>query len=446
MSNDLALYDKIASPMDAAKQLGDWIHKSQLFGTACVEQANVIALECLARGVPPMDLANTYHVIGNKLTMKADVMGGRFQALGGKIKTIERSATRAAVDLTYEGDTTAFSFTAEEAMCEPSTYNYAKKDENEVVEAIADPAKRKKLIDAKKMSIKPKYATPRSLMQMLWARLISDAVRTICPKVNSGTYAPEDFGTSVAEDSDDTIDVEIVKADTAPKYVPKEEPVKQAAESTAATSPSTPAATPASATVDPRDQPCDAKHTERIRELWFALGCTESQIKEQLAKRNVNSARSLTVGQAEILIGNLEKALEKKGAKPQEPPATTSSSTTTTAADPASFVKEGAPKSVEDFATSVRDSARASDEAINRVRALILDIDKANGNKKCLGEIKTFLDGLGKRLADLTVAGVQKLTQALMDKNLVAFFDFALHNQGAWSQADQGGEKTASGK
>lgn len=439
MSNDLALYDKIASPMDAAKQLGDWVHKSQLFGTACVEQANVIALECLARGVPPMDLANTYHVIGNKLTMKADVMGGRFQALGGKIKTIERSATRAAVELTYEGETTPFSFTAEEAMCEPSTYNYAKKDENEVVEAIADPAKRKNLIDAKKMSIKPKYATPRSLMQMLWARLISDAVRTICPKVNSGTYAPEDFGTSVAEDSDDTIDVEVVKAEPALKHAPKEEPVKPAAESPPATSA---AAYPA---VDPRDEPCDSKQTERIRELWFALGCTESQIKEQLSKRNVNAVRSLTVGQADILIGNLEKALEKKSAKPTE--ATPSKTDATTAAvEPASFVKENAPKSVEDFATSVRDSARASDEAINRVRSIILDIDKANGSKKCLGDIKTFLDGQGKRLADLTVAGVQKLTQALMDKNLVAFFDFALHNPGAWSQADRGGEKQAPGK
>jgi len=261
--------------------------------------------------------------------------------------------------------------------------------------------------------------------------------------VNSGTYAPEDFGTSVAEDNDDTIDVEIVKAEPAPKYVPKEEPVKPAAE----TPPSAPATPPASAAVDPRDQPCESKQSERIRELWFALGCTESQIKEQLAKRNVNAVRSLTVGQAEILIGNLEKALEKKGAKPQEPAATQqSASTTSTAADPTTFVKDGAPKSVEDFATSVRDSARASDEAINRVRAIILDIDKANGNKKCLGEIKTFLDGLGKRLADLTVAGVQKLTQALMDKNLVAFFDFALHNQGAWSQADQGGEKPAPGK
>lgn len=432
MSNDLVLYDKIANPLDAAKTLGDWVHKSQLFGTACVEQANVIALECLARGVPPMDLANTYHVIGNKLTMKADVMGGRFQALGGKIKTIERSAARAAVELTYEGDTTPFSFTADEAMCEPSTYNYAKKDENEVVEAIADPAKRKKLIDVKKMSIKPKYATPRSLMQMLWARLISDAVRTICPKVNSGTYAPEDFGTSVGDD-DAVVDVEIVKSEPAPKYSAKEEPVKAAADT-----PKQEEKKPDAAAVDPQTLPCDSKHSQRIQELWTALGCTESQIKEQLAKREVNAVRSLTVGQAGILIGNLEKALAKKQGT-TTPAASSPASTPIPSATPDTFVKPGAPKSVEEFANSVRDSARIDEAAVIRIRSLIVDINKANGNKKCFEEIKAFLDGQGKSLTDLTVAGSQKLMQSLMEKNLVAFFDFALHNPGTWSSASPGG-------
>lgn len=424
MSNDLTLYQKIANPLDAAKMLGDWVHKSQLFGTACAEQANVIALECLARGVPPMDLANTYHVIGNKLTMKADVMGGRFQALGGKIKVVERSASRAAAELTYEGETIPFSFTAEEAMCEPSTYNYGKKDENEVVEAISDPAKRKKLIDAKKMSIKPKYATPRSLMQMLWARLISDAVRTICPKVNSGTYAPEDFGTSVGDD-DSVVDVEIVKAEPTPRAAPKEEPVKPAAEP-----PKQEEKKPEPAAVDPQSQPCDSEQSNRIRELWTALGCTEAQIKEQLAKREVNAVRSLTVGQAAILIGNLEKALAKK---------TGATATSLPPATPETFTPASAPKSVEEFANSVRDSARVSETAVNRIRALIVDINKANGNKKCFEEVKAFLDGQGKALSDLTVTGSQKLTQALMEKNLVAFFDFALHNPGTWSSASPGG-------
>lgn len=435
MANELALYDKIPNPMDAARQLGEWVHKSQLFGTACTEQANVIALECLARGVPPMDLANTYHVIGNKLSMKADAMAGRFQKLGGKIKVVERSGKRAAVEVYYEGVTTSFSYTADEALSEPSTYNYAKKDENDVVEAIGDSSKRKKLIDTKRMAIKPKYATERSLMQMLWARVISDAIRTVCPMVNAGTYAPEDFGTSV--DDGDVVDVEIVKpepkrtetssSESKPEKTanPKEEPVTSASKEE-------------KPPVDTREQPCSAEQIVRIKELWISLACTKDQIDAMLKKREVNAVKSLTSAQADMLIGNLEKALAKvktdapaEEAKPQSDKPLEES--------PGQFATAGSPASVESTATSVRAESRASEEAVNRVKGLLIDLKKTGAEgERSFEEVKNFLNGMGKRLGDLSVSGLQTFTSALMAKNLVAFFDFALNNPGAWSQADAG--------
>ena len=51
---------------------------------------------------------------------------------------------------------------------------------------------------------KDNWATPRSRMQMLWARVVSDGVRTMAPEICSGIYTPEETAdiVGVAYDTD----------------------------------------------------------------------------------------------------------------------------------------------------------------------------------------------------------------------------------------------------
>jgi hypothetical protein len=52
----------------------------------------------MVRGMPPLTLAEKYHLIQGKLSMRADAMLAEFNARGGKHKIKERSPERVAID------------------------------------------------------------------------------------------------------------------------------------------------------------------------------------------------------------------------------------------------------------------------------------------------------------------------------------------------------------
>ena len=176
--NQLALQNASA----AVHSLGMTIAKSGMFGSLTEVQGDLLSLECFSQHLPPMQLALRYHVIDNKLSMKADAMLAEFNERGGRHKIIARTAERAEVELTWDGYTHAFAFTWEEAKQEPFVYNGKQTD---VLKALGNGGK---------LEVKAKYATPRSRAQMLWARVTSDGVRAMCPGVNFGRYTPEEMG------------------------------------------------------------------------------------------------------------------------------------------------------------------------------------------------------------------------------------------------------------
>lgn len=101
--------------------------------------------------------------------MKADAMLAQFHKLGGKSIINVRTPEEASVTLKYEGVENGFKFTFEEAKKEKFPY---KKDG---------------------ITLKDNWSTPRMRMQMLWARVVSDGIRAICPQVNYGRYTPEEI-------------------------------------------------------------------------------------------------------------------------------------------------------------------------------------------------------------------------------------------------------------
>lgn len=176
----LAVYQRMADPLAAVNQLGKAIALSGMFGCASVDQGIVFALECLTTGIPPLTMCKRYHVIGGRLSMRADFMLAEFHRRGGKSKWIARTADVAHIRLAVPGgESEEFRLTWEEAQKEAFPY-----EGKGVLKLLASGGK---------PELKAQWATPRGRMQMMAARVVSDGIRAIMPEVNEGRYTPEEF-------------------------------------------------------------------------------------------------------------------------------------------------------------------------------------------------------------------------------------------------------------
>lgn len=171
--NEITLYDKL-DPLDAIDRMGEFFAKSGMFGCERVEQGKVLAAVCMAEKKSPIQVLRENHLIDGKLSQRADYMLASFRQRGGKHRVIERSPDRAAVELELDGEKQAFVLTFADACLEPHPWS------------------NKRGPDGKTL-LKTNWATPRARMQMLWARVISDGVRTMCPEVVAGIYTPEEI-------------------------------------------------------------------------------------------------------------------------------------------------------------------------------------------------------------------------------------------------------------
>lgn len=203
----LTVYQKIGDPMQAIEKLGEIIAYSGLFGCTKKEQGQVLAMQCLVEGKPPLELAKTYHMIDGKLSMKADVMLARYLLSGGNVKWIERSSDRVKADFTHRGNTVTIEHTFEEHK---NSGNALGKDGK----------------------LKENWRkVPR---QMLTARVISEGVRLLAPEINFGIYTPEevaDFSNEapVSKPVPKVVQPEVVIESTIDKLEALLEPVEEKA-------------------------------------------------------------------------------------------------------------------------------------------------------------------------------------------------------------------------
>lgn len=321
---NLSIFDRIVDPKETAKQLGAAICESKVFGCSNAGQGEVLAWECLVLRIPPLRLAQTYHLIMGKLTMRADAMLAGLVERGGSYVVRSRTADAASITITYRGQMQTFSLTWEEAKQEPFVYN---EQDSDVVKmwAAKDPKKQP--------TLKTKYSTPRGRMQMLWARVVSDGVRTMAPEVNSGRYTPEEFDGDVIEG----VATPVAEAPA----ITAEQAIQQAEAAYAATCGQAPTLAdsppPAAATEAPapsNDEPGYATKLQRLEIDRLFAACLippvadEGQMSQQAilrAKYGVESLRSLTQEQAATLIGNLTKKAAQMAAEiaaaPAPPPA-----------------------------------------------------------------------------------------------------------------------------
>ena len=174
--NQLSLLGQIDDPLVFIGKLGTSFAVSGMFGCKTEAQGHVLAMHCVMEGQSPLTIMQTYHFIEGKLSMRADAMLGRFITDGGSYEVIQRTPecaeilakSREARSTKEESKGVTFKLTWEEAQKEP-------------------------FVRTKAGTIKDNWNTPRVRMQMLWARVASDMVRTLAPHVVCGAYTPEEL-------------------------------------------------------------------------------------------------------------------------------------------------------------------------------------------------------------------------------------------------------------
>jgi hypothetical protein len=172
-ANSVGIYNKITDPIQAIEKMGEMIWASGMFGCVKPEQGMVLAMQCLAEGKAPLELAKTYHIIEGKLTMRADAMLGRYLTTGGKVKWLVRSDTEVRAVWTKDGNDVEISSTLEEF-------------------------KNNGIALSAKGGLKDNWR--KFPKQMLTARNVSEAVRLLAPQIISGIYTPEEVADFSSQD------------------------------------------------------------------------------------------------------------------------------------------------------------------------------------------------------------------------------------------------------
>lgn len=214
----------ITSVADLEK-IGELFERSGMFGCSKQGQGMVLAMSCHLGGMTPLEFRAKYHLIDGNPCMKAEAMLAEFSRIGGKYRVLARTDERAEVELTMAGQTQKFCLTWDEAKGEPFVW------------------KTDKVTHKPTNELKTNWATSRTRMQMLWARVISDSIRVMAPQVNMGTYTPEEV-----QDFAPTVDVTPPSGEyTPPRAIkepigrkPKTPPATEPATTTPADSPATP--------------------------------------------------------------------------------------------------------------------------------------------------------------------------------------------------------------
>lgn len=148
--------------MPSISKLGMAIARSGMFGCERDEQGIVFALQCIVEKKPPLEMAKTYHVIGGKLSKRADAMLADFRTAGGKWKWADlKDEKRQSAKIEWEGEAYDVEYTIKQA------------------EAAG--------------LVKEGSAWKKTPAAMLRARCVSETLRAIAPELVMGVYVPEEL-------------------------------------------------------------------------------------------------------------------------------------------------------------------------------------------------------------------------------------------------------------
>ncbi len=272
------MFDRITDPVAAAATLGPALFRSGFMALKTPEAGTMVMFECLTRKITPQSFAETYHVMGGRLSKRADRMLAELVERGGDYTIDERTPEACRITFVV-GKRTMQSVCTHEGVQQEAFYRIVK--------------------DGKE-KINDNYATPRKRMQMLFARAVSDGVRAIDPSVCAGLYTPEE-----TED--------MILADAAES--------SQASPPVTAAQQREPVATPSPATTTEQPQPMSEPGTlpqlaMLKHKLEVAYGDTaDSALQSIITKRGLTTERELTKDQCEEVMTKLDEIIKRREAK-----------------------------------------------------------------------------------------------------------------------------------
>ena len=148
-------------------KIGEQLAASGFYGELFPAQGFAIATACYQEGISYEQFRRTYHIIESKPSMRADTMLAKLLELGGDYKVIERTATVAHIRARRSGgEPVDVRMTMEEAVEKGLPFTKAK-------------------------TMKRNWKVHPT--NMLWARVSSEVVRVVEPRVNYGIYTPEEL-------------------------------------------------------------------------------------------------------------------------------------------------------------------------------------------------------------------------------------------------------------
>lgn len=271
--NEVTIYNQISDPVTAIKTLGTSIARSQIFGCQNESQGEVLAMECMARRLPPLMLAERYHIIQGKLSMKSDAMLAGFEEADGEYEIKEYSPEACEIIFSRGKSEIRIRITWEDAQREPWPWFLDKKTGQKV--------------------LKETWASPIGRQDLLWARVVSRGVRRLAPGVVCGRYTPEEIG-----DFDDAPVAVVTSAK--PAATPELIPTRPAQDDTLVD---------AEYTIIPQELPTAKPEPDSAEyRVSTAEPCTESQVAE--IKEAIQAAVQTGIPD---MAGRVKKKLEQSG-------------------------------------------------------------------------------------------------------------------------------------
>ena len=355
------------------ESLGDSIHKSGIFGCVNGHQGKVFALEAMTGRM--LSIAKEWHMFPNgRMTRRADSILAGFNDIGGRHTIEKRNPDECSIYLAFNDNLVLFRITWEEAQQEPFVYQGKESD------IIAQLAK------GQKPALKPKYATPHSRMQMLWARLISDAVRAVAPQVVAGRYTPEEIGVldAILASVGPTKLKPVMVAPEVPQVVETVEQVVESPVVPAASEPQPATVDLGATTLEAMPALIDDMQLAKLKELLAKSGAPSAAINAACKRRGADSLSGLSMSAAAVWIGELSSKFD----------------------------------SVKTFQQS--NDGPCTPEQVSKIQKTIENLYQA-GNQSIGETIRLKLKSSGLRLAELTFNEARDLQASLDMKEIEAW-------------------------
>ena len=182
----------ITSPADL-QWYGAMAAQSQMFGPITQPEGVMIVGICHQTGMSWLEFAETFNIMHHRVSKRTDAILADFQERGGTVEIVSRTNEKAEAKFAFGKTKYTSTVKWEDCLAEP--FIYVGKEE-QIVNLITSG-------NTAGLTMKPKYRTNRSRMQMMWARCVSDGIRVVCPAACQGVYTPEEVEDIVEYDMPD---------------------------------------------------------------------------------------------------------------------------------------------------------------------------------------------------------------------------------------------------